>query len=137
MKNNRTHDEFGAIKPEAKLSGIAYVVVTLRDTDDPSGRILLMPNPDRCNHGYTICVECADSWELDHHLHYELTGGGRRLREALDTARRATTSAESAQDDSREPATDAAETHLASPGTDSTVESAGLGPTVPAARPPA
>ncbi|MEV6256917.1 hypothetical protein AB0L97_27070 [Nocardia sp. NPDC051911] len=27
----------------------------------------------------------AESWELDHHVHYELTGGGRRLRKALDT----------------------------------------------------
>ncbi|MFF0531145.1 hypothetical protein ACFYT3_22500 [Nocardia amikacinitolerans] len=32
-------------------------------------QILLMWNPHRCNHGYIICVECADSWELDQHVH--------------------------------------------------------------------
>ncbi|WP_431969560.1 hypothetical protein [Nocardia sp. bgisy134] len=85
MKNTKSHDEDGVIKPDAQLSGNAYVMVTLRDTDDPYGRILLVWNPHRCNHGYTICVECADSWELDHHVHYDLTGGGRRLRKALDT----------------------------------------------------
>ncbi len=84
MKNTQSHDEEGVIKPEAKLSGNAYVWVTLRDTDDPDSRILLVGNPHRCNHGCTICVECAESWELDHVVHYALTGGGRRLREALD-----------------------------------------------------
>lgn len=109
MKDTQAHDEYGVIKPEAKLSGNAYIVVTLRDTDDPSGRILLVWNPNRCNHGYTLCVECAQSWELDHHLHYELTGGGRRLREARDTQRPATGSAEPAVADSAEPGTSEAD----------------------------
>lgn len=85
MKNTQSHDEDGVIKPGAKLSGNAYVLVTPRDSEGPYGRILLMSNPSRCNHGYTMCVECVESWELDHLVHYDLTGGGRRLREALDT----------------------------------------------------
>ncbi|MGY0497464.1 hypothetical protein ACWZHB_03070 [Nocardia sp. FBN12] len=84
MKNTQSHDEYGVIKPGAKLSGNAYVLVRLRDSEDPYGRILLVGNPSRCNHGYTLCIECAESWELDHLVHYDLTGGGRRLREALD-----------------------------------------------------
>ncbi|WP_435593804.1 hypothetical protein [Nocardia sp. bgisy118] len=87
MKNTKSRDEDGVIKPDAQLSGNAYVMVQLRDTGDPYGRILLVWSADRCNHGYTICPECAESWELDHHVHYELTGGGRRLRAALDAPR--------------------------------------------------
>ncbi|MFE3318109.1 hypothetical protein [Nocardia sp. NPDC059195] len=84
MKNTQSHDEDGVIKPGAKLSGNAYVLVTLRDSNDPYGRILLVWNSSRCKHGYTVCVECTESWELDHVVHYALTGGGRRLRAALD-----------------------------------------------------
>ncbi|MCP2290807.1 hypothetical protein [Nocardia amikacinitolerans] len=102
MKNTQSHDEYGVIKPDAQLSGHNYVMVTPRDTDDPYGRILLVWNPRRCNHGYTICGGCADSWELDHHVHYELTGGGRRLREALDSQPPAADSAKPAEADSAE-----------------------------------
>ncbi|MEV0033366.1 hypothetical protein [Nocardia sp. NPDC050793] len=115
MKDTHTHDEDGVIKPEAKLSGNDYVVVRLRDGDDPPGRILLVRNPRRCHHGYTLCIECADSWELDHHVDYELTGGGRRLRAALDTQRPAPGSAESAEADSGEPGTNAANSSRAHP----------------------
>ncbi|MFF0532696.1 hypothetical protein ACFYT3_30515 [Nocardia amikacinitolerans] len=108
MTDTHSHDEYGAIKPGAKLSGNDYVVVRLHDTDDPYGRILLMPDPDRCNHGYTICVECAASWELDHHVHYDKTGGGRRLREALDTPHLPVSSDQPAETDSTE--TDTGET---------------------------
>ncbi len=108
MKDTRAHDEDGVIKPGAKLSGNDYVVVRLRDSDDPPGRILVVRNPTRCHHGYTICVECADSWELDHHVDYELTGGGRRLREALDI-QPATGNAEPSEADSGEPGTDTAD----------------------------
>ncbi|WP_227999109.1 hypothetical protein [Nocardia australiensis] len=100
MKNTKSHDEDGMIKPEAKLSGNAYVVVRLRRADDPPGRILLVGNPHRCNHGCTICVECAESWELDYVVHYELTGGGRRLREALDAQSAAAADTQPAEADS-------------------------------------
>ncbi|MFD6221228.1 hypothetical protein [Nocardia asteroides] len=114
MKDTRSHDEDGVIKPGAKLSGNAYVVVRLRDSDDPPGRILLVGRTWRCVHGCTICVECAESWELDHHVDYELTGGGRRLREALDT-QPATGNTEPAEADSGEPGTDTADSPLAHP----------------------
>lgn len=109
MKDTRTHDEDGVIKPGAKLSGNHYLVVRLRDSDDPPGRILLVRDPRRCGHGYTMCVECAESWELDHHVHYERTGGGRRLREALDTQRPDTASTKSAEADSAQPGTETAD----------------------------
>ncbi|MCP2320954.1 hypothetical protein APR12_006344 [Nocardia amikacinitolerans] len=105
MKNTQSHDEEGVIKPEAKLSGNAYVMVTPRDSDDPYGRILLVWNPHRCNHGYTICLECAESWELDHVVHYALTGGGRRLREALDAQAPDADSTQHAEADSTETGT--------------------------------
>lgn len=114
VKDTRTHDEDGVIKPGAKLGGNDYVVVRLREGDDPPGRILLVRNPSRCPHGYTIRVECADSWELDDHVDYELTGGGRRLREALDT-QPATGNTEPAEADSREPGTDTVDSPLAHP----------------------
>ncbi|RBO79813.1 hypothetical protein [Nocardia puris] len=115
MKDTRTHDEDGVITPGAKLSGNNYVVVRLREGDDPPARILLVRNPSRCHHGYTMCVECADSWELDHHVDYELTGGGRWLRAALDTQRAAPASKKSAEDDSGKPGTEPADSTLAHP----------------------
>ncbi len=51
MKNTQSHDEDGVIKPGAKLSGNGYVLVTLRDSGDPYGRILLVWNTSRCIHG--------------------------------------------------------------------------------------
>ncbi|PKV76769.1 hypothetical protein [Nocardia fluminea] len=105
MKNTQSHDEDGVIKPGAKLSGNDYVLVTLRDSGDPSGRILLVRKGFRCIHGCTICVECAESWELDHHVHYQQTGGGRRLREALNAQHPAADNAHPAKVDSTEPGT--------------------------------
>ncbi len=115
VKDTRTHDEDGVIKPGAKLSGNDYVVVRLREGDDPPGRILLVRNPSRCHHGYTLCIECAESWELDHHVDYELTGGGRRLREDLDTQQAAPASNDSAEDDPGEPSTEMVDSSLAHP----------------------
>ncbi|MBF6366886.1 hypothetical protein IU469_14295 [Nocardia puris] len=53
MKDTRTHDEDGVITPGAELSGNDYVVVRLREGDDPPARILLVRNPSRCHHRYT------------------------------------------------------------------------------------
>ncbi|MEV6363166.1 hypothetical protein [Nocardia asteroides] len=125
MKDTRTHDEDGVITPEAKLSGNAYVVVRLRDSDDPPGRILLVRNPSRCPHGCTICAECAASWELDHHMHYESTGGGRWLRSVLDARPPATDSTDPIEADSEEPGTDAADS---SPARASSPRLASTGP---------
>ncbi|MFC3966497.1 hypothetical protein [Nocardia jiangsuensis] len=109
MKNTRSHDEYGAIKPEAELSGNDYVLIRLRDTDHPYGRILLMAKPSRCNHGITICTECAQSWELDHVVHYALTGGGRRLRDALDAQHPDADNTPPGEVDSAEPVADEAD----------------------------
>ncbi len=106
MKNTQSHDEDGVIKPGAILSGNDYVLVTLRDSGDPSGRVLLVRKSFRCIHGRTICVECAESWELDHHVHYQQTGGGRRLREALDTQHLPASGEQPAETGSTEPDTD-------------------------------
>ncbi|WP_280266106.1 hypothetical protein [Nocardia wallacei] len=77
MRDNATHDSHGAIKLSAKPSGADYVVV--RDKDAPeSGKLLLM-TPDKCNHGVTICRECADSWEIDYEVRYSDTIAGREL----------------------------------------------------------
>ncbi|MFF2085430.1 hypothetical protein ACFVVM_16775 [Nocardia sp. NPDC058176] len=87
MHDTKGHDETGAIKPGAMLSGNAYVSVQLRDTDEAPGRVWLVMRPDKCNHGITICPDCAESWELDYLVNYEYTAGGRRLRTVIEALR--------------------------------------------------
>ncbi|GAB4588954.1 hypothetical protein [Nocardia sp. IFM 10818] len=85
MKDNATHDAEGAIKPDAILSGNAYVLVRLRDAPDAPSRVLAK-NPVTCNHGVTMCASCAAQWEWDHLVFYDRTGGGRRLAAAMANA---------------------------------------------------
>jgi len=81
----KTHDEEGAVKDDAKLSGSTYVSIRLRGEDhlgrSAIGRLLIR-DPLYCAHGVTICVECADSWEIDYSVYYDRTAGGRRLADA-------------------------------------------------------
>ncbi|WP_043660427.1 hypothetical protein [Nocardia thailandica] len=95
MKHTRTPDEDGLLTPGTNPCSDDLVVLGLRASNDPPARILLVRDPARCTHGCTICTECADSWELDHHVHYELSGGGRWLRAALATEHSATDAADS------------------------------------------
>lgn len=39
--------------------------------------------PRRCDHGESVCTECADSWMLDWLFYFDRTAGGRRLRDDL------------------------------------------------------
>ncbi|MBH0777688.1 hypothetical protein [Nocardia bovistercoris] len=82
MKRTKTHDEYGAVAEGATLSGNTYVSLRSRE-GTACGRVLLM-TPQKCNHGITICERCADSWEIDHVVHYARTAAGRALRERLD-----------------------------------------------------
>ncbi|QBS41350.1 hypothetical protein [Nocardia sp. CS682] len=58
MKDTKTHDAEGAVKLGAKLSGNTYVSVQLRTDGYETGKLLLM-QPRTCNHGVTICRDCA------------------------------------------------------------------------------
>lgn len=80
MKDNQSHDETGAVKLNAKLSSNVYVSVRLRDEPAETGQLLLMA-ADKCNHGITICPECAEGWEWDYIVHYDRTQAGRKLLE--------------------------------------------------------
>ncbi|MEG8179286.1 hypothetical protein GZH49_12180 [Nocardia terpenica] len=82
MKDTTTHDVEGAIKRGASISGHQYVSVKLRDEPSEMGRLLFM-QPDKCNHGITICRECAHSWEWDYLVYYNCTAAGRRLRDEI------------------------------------------------------
>ncbi|WP_280272597.1 hypothetical protein [Nocardia wallacei] len=84
MRDNATHDDEGAIKLSARLSGKVYVSVRSKD-DSTLGKLLLM-SPAECNHGVTICRECAGSWEIDYEVRYSATKAGRELaRQRADT----------------------------------------------------
>ncbi|MGF6886307.1 hypothetical protein ABIA39_000274 [Nocardia sp. GAS34] len=83
MKNNTTHDEDGAIRKGAKVSGNAYVSVRLRDTNSKAEKILFR-SPDKCNHEATICRDCAESWSWDHTIGFDRTAAGRRLRAEIE-----------------------------------------------------
>ena len=43
-----------------------------------------MREPKFCNHGVTICEECAMSWSWDYEIYFDSTEGGRRLKAKLD-----------------------------------------------------
>ncbi len=86
MRNTKGHDDTGAIRPGVSFSGNDYVSLQLRDSDDDLGRALIL-EPGKCNHGITICRECAESWEIDYHVHYYYTAGGRRLLEHIQVDR--------------------------------------------------
>ncbi|NQE91706.1 hypothetical protein [Nocardia terpenica] len=77
MRDNATHDDRGAVKQSAKLSGADYVSVQCNSTGR-IGRLLLM-DPDRCNHGITVCRECVGSWEIDYDVRYSSNQAGREL----------------------------------------------------------
>ncbi|MFE3317536.1 hypothetical protein [Nocardia sp. NPDC059195] len=83
MRDTQGHDDTGAIKVGVAFSGNAYVSIQLRDADDQPGRLLIM-EPNKCNHGITICRECANSWEIDYLVEYFRTAGGRRLHEHIE-----------------------------------------------------
>jgi hypothetical protein len=86
----KIHDENGAVKHDAILSGNSYVSILSPETTayDSEGRPnlvrarvgrLLIRRPVQCYHGITICEQCAASWEWDYRVYYERTAGGRRL----------------------------------------------------------
>ncbi|WP_280387257.1 hypothetical protein [Nocardia wallacei] len=77
MRDTATHDTQGAVKSSAKLSGNSYVSVRCRTTR-ARGKLLFMAT-DECNHGITICTECAESWEIDYEVRYSSTKAGREL----------------------------------------------------------
>ncbi len=77
MHDTELHDEEGAIKPSATPEGTVYVSVQCKETKD-NGRLLLLL-PEQCNHGLTICTECAGSWEVDYEVRYSDTEAGREL----------------------------------------------------------
>ncbi|WP_405160772.1 hypothetical protein OG203_30930 [Nocardia sp. NBC_01499] len=79
MKDTKSHDPDGAVKIGAKLSGNAYISVQQRDDRREIGK-LLVKQPSACNHGVTICRDCAYSWEWDYVVHYDRTSAGRALR---------------------------------------------------------
>jgi hypothetical protein len=59
-----------------------YAMLRLDGCDDAAGapapiRILA---PAQCEHGYTICTDCAESWSWDWTICWNLTPAGRRLR---------------------------------------------------------
>ncbi|MEV6219891.1 hypothetical protein [Nocardia sp. NPDC051833] len=84
FRETKAHDESGAVKPGAKLSSNEYVPCWLRDEDQPHGQLWIRP-VDRCNHGITICPECAESWDIDYVVDYHRTLGGRALLEQMST----------------------------------------------------
>ncbi|GAB2709522.1 hypothetical protein [Nocardia thraciensis] len=77
MRDNAIHDSDGAIKLSAKLGGAMYVSV--RSKDDAHISKVLFMTPENCNHGVTICRECAEGWEIDYVVRYSRTEGGRKL----------------------------------------------------------
>ncbi|WP_280373203.1 hypothetical protein [Nocardia wallacei] len=85
MRDTAAHDDLGAIKPGVQLTGSSYVPMICKSTGQ-RGRALFM-EPDRCNHGITICRECAESWDLDHTVQYPNTEGGRTLFSQLGAPR--------------------------------------------------
>lgn len=72
--------EDGEIPRGTSLSGNNYVSVRLRDSSNRPGPVLLRA-PMHCNHGVTMCNECAHSWLWDYQILWSRTGGGRKLRE--------------------------------------------------------
>ncbi|WP_067902663.1 hypothetical protein [Nocardia vaccinii] len=80
LHENETHDERGAINSSATPDGSLYVPVQLKEDTKEDDRLLVM-FPDQCNHGVTICTECAGSWEIDYEVRYSDTEAGRELSE--------------------------------------------------------
>lgn len=81
-RNRRTSE----VQPDEMLSGHAYLWVQLKD-DNPltrpaPGRVRIR-KPRNCDHGITICTECADSWGIDYEIDFKSTIGGRKMKEAL------------------------------------------------------
>lgn len=81
FRDTKTHDEDGAVKPGAQLSSNDYVRIRCDGATQP-GQLWIRP-PQHCNHGITICEECAESWEFDHAVDYHWTLGGRALLQRL------------------------------------------------------
>ncbi|MFF0492906.1 hypothetical protein ACFYTQ_28090 [Nocardia sp. NPDC004068] len=77
MHDTATHDSQGVIKLSAKLGGSVYVSVCDKYAKTV-GRVWLR-SPDTCNHGVTICHQCAESWEIDYDVLYSKTQAGRKL----------------------------------------------------------
>jgi hypothetical protein len=74
------------------LSSVAYVAGEL-DTSHWGADGKLVPGlsraavpirkPRRCDHGETVCLECAEVWMYDWVFYFDRTIGGRRLRDGL------------------------------------------------------
>ncbi len=80
-RDTSVHDEDGAVKPAAQMSSNEYVRIRAEGSPKP-GRLWIRPVRN-CNHGVTICEECAESWEFDHAVDYHWTLGGRALLQRL------------------------------------------------------
>lgn len=74
-------------------SGNAYIPVRLRAETRPgsttraTGKIYVVNDPAKCGHVHSMCTECAKSWEIDYHVLYERSGGGRRLARMIEKAK--------------------------------------------------
>lgn len=66
--------------PTYSASGLTYIAVVMRE-DDKRGRVPYYSNPDKCDHGHTMCPtwDCIESWSVDHRVELHMTVAGRQL----------------------------------------------------------
>ena len=66
-------------RDQTRRHGARCRVLSVRSNDGGGlGKALLRPS-NQCNHGVTICEECAATWETDYTVRYWATKGGRTL----------------------------------------------------------
>ena len=64
-----------------QMAGSAYISATDR-TGGKTSRIALVA-PQHCGHQNRICLACVPMWGWDYQIHFERTGGGRKMRQSL------------------------------------------------------
>lgn len=66
-------------------SGNSYISVVMRE-DDKLGKVPYYRDPDKCDHGYSMCPtwDCIESWSIDYKVLLHRTVAGRELAAKLE-----------------------------------------------------
>lgn len=66
-------------------SGASYISVVMRE-DGRHGRVPYYRNPDKCDHGFSMCAtwKCIESWSMDYCVLLHQTVAGRELADKLN-----------------------------------------------------
>lgn len=80
MTKFRNEGERFVIRSGQQVSGTQYVNVLLKDSPASTAGRIIVRDESRCEHTFTMCADCVDSWLVDYDVDFQRTSAGRELQ---------------------------------------------------------